>query len=321
MNAHFEHHTYSGFEPLQAFDVVYGGHFEHRLISPERATMVHQRLIIGDVRIETGSYDFPVVAQGAMPRGAVCIGLVAEGVGLTRYNTQPASNDAIQVYAPDAELMYHTTGASRWINFTAANDMLQHLSLAHHGRMLALPERGIMTARLPAERRACLQVLADDAFALAQAMQPVGIGRELAGEMSRALALAYVDALQDADTRKRDRSATASRHYKLILACERIALEAGMFELDMHDLARRTGFSRRSLERIFHDRVGTTPGRWFRNIRLNGALRDLVAPVSGRSVTDVAVRWGFRHLSRFSEQYRKTFGELPSQTLNRAQSS
>jgi len=63
----FEQHTYSGFEQSQAFDVVYGGHFEHRLLSPQRATFGHRRLVLDDVRLETCCYDFPVIAQGAMP--------------------------------------------------------------------------------------------------------------------------------------------------------------------------------------------------------------------------------------------------------------
>jgi AraC-like DNA-binding protein len=62
------------------------------------------------------------------------------------------------------------------------------------------------------------------------------------------------------------------------------------------------------------------PGRWFMNIRLNGALRDLLMTTPECRVADVAARWGFRHLPRFAEQYRRAFGELPSQTLSRAYS-
>ena len=74
----------------------------------------------------------------------------------------------------------------------------------------------------------------------------------------------------------------------------------------------------KNFELIFRNGVGMTPGRWFMNIRLNGALRELISPTADTSVTEVATRWGFRHLSRFAEQYRRAFGELPSQTLARA---
>jgi AraC-like DNA-binding protein len=36
-----------------------------------------------------------------------------------------------------------------------------------------------------------------------------------------------------------------------------------------------------------------------------------------RNLTELAMEFGFFHLGRFSEQYRKQFGELPSETLKR----
>ena len=47
-------------------------------------------------------------------------------------------------------------------------------------------------------------------------------------------------------------------------------------------------------------------------MRLHGARREI--RVGKSSVTDVAMKWGFSHLGRFSGYYRDTFGELPSQT-------
>jgi len=32
-------------------------------------------------------------------------------------------------------------------------------------------------------------------------------------------------------------------------------------------------------------------------------------------VQDIAARWGFWHLSHFANDYRRMFGELPSETL------
>lgn len=315
----FEHHVYSGFEPSQAFDVIYGGHFEHRLLSPQRATMEHQRLVLGDVRLETGHYDFPVIAQGAMPGDCVCIGMVAEGIEVTRYNTEAIADDEIQVYGPGVELTYHSRGASRWITFTVPQDVLQAAAEERFGTPLPLPRRGIAAFGLGRGKRAYLRQVADDAFALARALQPAGMCSELAQEVSRSVVAAYVDGLCAAQmTHRSVRAATARRHHHLILACERLVLAQGMMDIDLSEVARQSGYNLRSIERIFRSGVGMTPGRWFANVRLNGALRDLVAPGPDCSVTEVAGRWGFRHLSRFSAQYRHAFGELPSQTLARA---
>ena len=44
---------------------------------------------------------------------------------------------------------------------------------------------------------------------------------------------------------------------------------------------------------------------------------DLQNAMPGESVTDIAERWNFNHLGRFSADYRARFGELPSATLQR----
>jgi AraC family ethanolamine operon transcriptional activator len=43
----------------------------------------------------------------------------------------------------------------------------------------------------------------------------------------------------------------------------------------------------------------------------------LISPPSSETVTEVAFRWGFWHLSRFAREYRSMFGESPSETLRR----
>jgi AraC-like DNA-binding protein len=37
----------------------------------------------------------------------------------------------------------------------------------------------------------------------------------------------------------------------------------------------------------------------------------------GNGVTDAATAWGFWHFGHFSQEYKKLFGELPSDTLRR----
>ena len=35
------------------------------------------------------------------------------------------------------------------------------------------------------------------------------------------------------------------------------------------------------------------------------------------SVTEIAMTWGFSHMGRFSVEYRRRFGEIPSDSLRR----
>jgi len=80
------------------------------------------------------------------------------------------------------------------------------------------------------------------------------------------------------------------------------------------------GASPRKLAYCFRDVLGTTPVRYQRTLRLNGARRELLGAsrVPATSVQDAAARWGFWHLGGFAAEYRRHFGELPSQTLRRA---
>lgn len=83
-------------------------------------------------------------------------------------------------------------------------------------------------------------------------------------------------------------------------------------------LARAAGVSVRALEAAFQRSVGDTPRSYLRARRLDAAHRELTAAEAGAAtVTDVAHRWGFGHLGRFAEQYRRRFGVSPSVTLRR----
>lgn len=94
---------------------------------------------------------------------------------------------------------------------------------------------------------------------------------------------------------------------------------------DRHDpdttisaLCRIGGVSERTLEYGFRERLGMTPVRFLKVTRLNGARRDLLGATSpATTVTDVALHWGFSELGRFAGDYRRLFGELPSETLRR----
>ena len=50
--------------------------------------------------------------------------------------------------------------------------------------------------------------------------------------------------------------------------------------------------------------------------RLEAARGSLLAARrEGGTVTEIAMQYGFFHLSQFAQDYRKSFGERPSETL------
>lgn len=84
--------------------------------------------------------------------------------------------------------------------------------------------------------------------------------------------------------------------------------------LGIEDLCRELSVSRRTLQYCFQEILGLTPAAFIRARRLN-KVRDLLKEVD--SVTEAATAWGFWHFGHFSQEYKKLFGELPSDTLRR----
>jgi transcriptional regulator GlxA family with amidase domain len=92
-------------------------------------------------------------------------------------------------------------------------------------------------------------------------------------------------------------------------------LEANADEpLTPQELARVGCMSVRTLHASFQQTFGETPMAYLRRVRLDRVRAELLRREPLR-VTDVAARWGFFHQSRFAQQYRDRFGELPSRTL------
>lgn len=71
----------------------------------------------------------------------------------------------------------------------------------------------------------------------------------------------------------------------------------------------------RSLTRGFRHYLDTTPTAYLKELRLQTARTALLEQRDGDSVTQIALRCGFSHLSRFAVLYKARFGESPSSTL------
>jgi AraC-like DNA-binding protein len=89
-------------------------------------------------------------------------------------------------------------------------------------------------------------------------------------------------------------------------------------EISIEQLMAVARMSERSLYLLFERQVGVSPRDYVRQRRLERVHELLQSPAT-RSVTETALDHGFLHLGRFSEVYRKRFGELPSHTARRCQ--
>jgi AraC family ethanolamine operon transcriptional activator len=89
--------------------------------------------------------------------------------------------------------------------------------------------------------------------------------------------------------------------------------------LSVRDLAATLNTTERTLERLFIREIGISPKKFLFGRRMYGAHRQLWHSTSTEtSVADIANAWGFWHMGQFAKDYRRLFGELPSETLNRS---
>jgi AraC-like DNA-binding protein len=118
----------------------------------------------------------------------------------------------------------------------------------------------------------------------------------------------YTAALQQAD------KAIAPRDVKR--AIDYMQAKLGV-PLSVADIAEASGIAGRTLFKHFQDYHGISPMRYLRNARFEKARDALRRAQPEESVTKIAMSWGFSHMGRFSVEYRKRFGERPSETLKR----
>lgn len=89
-------------------------------------------------------------------------------------------------------------------------------------------------------------------------------------------------------------------------------------DICVNELTQLTQMSLRSLYMLFERHAQTTPKNFIKRRKLERIRATLLDPGNPvRSVTAVALDYGFTHLGRFSECYKAAFGVLPSDTLKR----
>lgn len=133
----------------------------------------------------------------------------------------------------------------------------------------------------------------------------------------------HVQALLAAQGQSRAANSRARHaHYLISQRAESFMRQNLRRNIYMHEICAAAGVSERALRYAFEDLFGTSPNRYLSMLRLCAACRGLsMADATRKSVKAVALSCGLWDLSRFADNYRRVFGELPRDTLMRAPAS
>jgi AraC family ethanolamine operon transcriptional activator len=106
------------------------------------------------------------------------------------------------------------------------------------------------------------------------------------------------------------------KSWQLVTNIRNIVVERMDEPINVAELCQMLDISRRSLQQHFTSALDISPNAYLRALRLNHVRHALK---KATSVTEAATHWGFWHFGHFSHEYKKMFGELPSETFKRYQ--
>jgi AraC-like DNA-binding protein len=95
-------------------------------------------------------------------------------------------------------------------------------------------------------------------------------------------------------------------------------IEANLAEpVTLPDIVAAADVPGRTLLKHFERFRGMSPMEYLRTARFEAVRQALQEEATIDTVADVAMTWGFSHMGRFATEYRKRFGERPSETRRR----
>jgi AraC family ethanolamine operon transcriptional activator len=299
--------TTSG-EDLEAAAIGWNGRYAQ--LGRGRAECRHVAVHTARLQVCFEAWSLGMLRTGRPPQGAVTFLVLVGRSGSARIRGRHAVAGEVCVLADGDEVDCRTTGPSQFISVS-----LERAALDEHLRALF----GRTFAELRAEGR--LSGLRTDASALraacldlaARATGAPGLLRDGAAvDLERKLVKRLCSAADGTAP-----EATASRGRALALRADAWLRQNLAEPPSIAALCAAVGVCERTLHDAFRHHLDTTPKAYLKALRLNAAHHDLLRGPATKTVTDVALDWGFGHFGWFSQDYRRLFGETPSQTLHR----
>lgn len=307
-----------GFDADALLGVVRDTRFEQRLLAAGRFRACVQRVIFPEFSLDSGAYTLPIFASGSFSQGMIALALAVTCPQPMWANGRWIAAGQVMVFAEDSELNVRPSpGGWQWAVLLIPRAVLQREAMQRVGRELRLPREG-WYSRAAAPRDALN--LREGVFKVLQeaaGWQGVIPPEQLALEAATLLGV-FIDAVaaSDGGPERRGQGNCSERRRDAIVRQAEAYLKSQLENsYDSGALSRHLGVGERQLERLFHDVYGHGPCHWHRLARLNLARSALRQAQGTVGVTEVATRFGFGHLGRFSVMYRDVFGESPRDTL------
>jgi AraC-like DNA-binding protein len=230
-------------------------------------------------------------------------------------NSAPLQYNEITHLGHEQSYYEHTTGPIHWAGMSLPADVATEYGVTLNGFDVFACQDQWRTIPSPGTLEALRQLHAD-ASATATAAPDMFRNPEVVRSIEQAVVAAVFSCLRNPQLQK---SSWTHRNHETIMRRFRNVLERDPDRaLYVPEICAAIHVPERTLRACCQQQLGISPKHYLLLRRMHLAHRALrsAAPEES-SVTDVATRFGFWHLSRFAGNYRQIFGETPSTTLQR----
>jgi AraC family transcriptional regulator, ethanolamine operon transcriptional activator len=291
-----------------------GGDVRYAQLGPGRLRGRYVGVQATGLRIGVEEWSLGILRIGFVPRGSVTFLVPIGHGGSPRMQGRPVAAGEVVVRFGGEELDYRSAGPARLMTVSVDRTALDGHLRALLGRPLGeLRLQGRLNG-LRADDQALLRLCRDLCRDLAgrAAASPHLLGdRAFARRLERRILGIILAGFETACP------PSAPRRGRALARKAEAWLRQSLAEPPtIAALCGALHVSPRTLHEAFREHLGTTPKAYLKVLRLNAARHDLLEGGANKRVTDAALDWGFLHFGWFARDYRRLFGETPSQTLH-----
>jgi AraC-like DNA-binding protein len=302
-------HEIESFEELN--EIVLGT--QRQVVQIEHGK-IHGRLShasIAGLPLDHATFDLGIRSNGGSPRDRYGIGLLLEAGNRVTWASYECEPGHVMVTRPGGEYENRYFGGASLLVISLSPAEIES-SLGSEGQVGDPATWGKSHFKATADS---IQQVVPRLDALITRLGEVELNAQAAEFWKRAVIEAMTASVAAGMTSVRDGPPPSA--LKMVRRIEEYLDERGEGPVHVSEICGQLHVSRRTLHRVFQEALGMGPVAFLRHRRLCAVHTALREQEDIRTISEVAMQYGFQNLGRFAGYYRRLFGEYPSETRRR----
>jgi len=277
-------------------NVVSDSDTRHQQVTAGKFEGKIKRIILPDIIIDHGEYNLKLIAQGAFSPNTVTLMIVHRMDEIGKVCGADLIGGSLIVLPVHADAEFTIPQHTIWTAINVPKKHLEKYGLTVNTTQLFTLDKNSF--------KQFNQVYLEIENQLSEGIE----SQEVLQDMILSHFIQAIESLED------KLELHYSDGYLMALNIRDYVVEHIVEPLEMYKICQLTDKSVRTIERTFKQVFNLTVREYHSSYRLS-LVRQTLLHDKNISVSNTALKYGYLHLARFSNNYKKLFGELPSQTL------